>query len=931
MPPKKPPAKKPEPQVSKSQALVTTGPKEIVRKIHQSKRDADGHKPTTARALVLRNGKYGAMGTGEMMLVTKMSGREKLELLAEDLVARYTQALAMPFNANNAIKIAEAQYTSCLDEIQNLQDPVLFYHTIKSDAEARKPQLPPATGKKRQQRKDLMTDPSFIASVISSRIHNAYMFASAWRLVGLTLTENVDVERDSQIRDILKKDPKFRAQYLVLYDLITILVNFGQQKFAQLATTAPHWGQYFQVNQDKELDATKPEYIFSWEHLKSVHKSFLDSIVVELCLPDSTYPKQILIHILSEALDETPRDAKRFPQELWDAMGDLASTVQLLEVLETPLLGPEGEAWKKEERQMPEEFEKWVDAQLFSEKASRENANFQNMLVPIDIELKKAHVVETVWKYINLNYLGVSGKTIDALWGLDDVNYRKPSWHARKTQGKSETADGDDYDSDEGTALVPYGSKIKSKPKKPFLIASSGYESNQSMPSLQTISDSSEEPEEVSEDEGSDDGDDSDEESGEEDENYDEDEEDHLREMLREAMDMAAADPDFYNPRREAAYFKEAAEEKRDNSFIKLLGSLRGRMFTANPSLKTSTRGEPRQPYTGPKPSTSAYTPAQPFKPAAKTPSTPQKEWKFAATQPQTKNATVEEVSDEDEPSTTPKKKKKKPKKKKKKASATAEGVTAESNDGGTGPVIEEVSPQPSPAPAPAPAPAAPTSPQQQQKTPVTPKTPTKKAPVLLKGTATVSTLPAHASTASLPIQTEQIAQSARSYLQKEGLAAEKAKTKTRSDQPTMFSIPEKRSIFSRLTGKKDKAKERKQDAAAAEGDKHSFLSRMSKKTKNYMHQLLHSSEDEKQGIAPLKWEHFVKVMREMGFSIDPSTAGSSVRFDPPDPRDPSITFHKPHPDPTLQPFKVREFGRRLTRTYGWSEADFYIRAVKAS
>jgi hypothetical protein len=26
--------------------------------------------------------------------------------------------------------------------------------------------------------------------------------------------------------------------------------------------------------------------------------------------------------------------------------------------------------------------------------------------------------------------------------------------------------------------------------------------------------------------------------------------------------------------------------------------------------------------------------------------------------------------------------------------------------------------------------------------------------------------------------------------------------------------------------------------------------------------------------------------MREMGFEYDPSTAGSSVRFDPPDPRD---------------------------------------------
>lgn len=71
------------------------------------------------------------------------------------------------------------------------------------------------------------------------RIHNTYLFASAWRLVGLTLTENVERAEDTvQIRDRLKAEPAFRAQYLVLYDLVNVLVGYGQQKFAQLATTA---------------------------------------------------------------------------------------------------------------------------------------------------------------------------------------------------------------------------------------------------------------------------------------------------------------------------------------------------------------------------------------------------------------------------------------------------------------------------------------------------------------------------------------------------------------------------------------------------------------------------------------------------------------------------------------------------------------------
>lgn len=34
-----------------------------------------------------------------------------------------------------------------------------------------------------------------------------------------------------------------------------------------------------------------------------------------------------------------------------------------------------------------------------------------------------------------------------------------------------------------------------------------------------------------------------------------------------------------------------------------------------------------------------------------------------------------------------------------------------------------------------------------------------------------------------------------------------------------------------------------------------------------------------------------VQIMREMGFSYDPSTAGSSVRFDPPDKND-KVSVH---------------------------------------
>ncbi|RXW20718.1 hypothetical protein EST38_g5132 [Candolleomyces aberdarensis] len=77
---------------------------------------------------------------------------------------------------------------------------------------------------------------------------------------------------------------------------------------------------------------------------------------------------------------------------------------------------------------------------------------------------------------------------------------------------------------------------------------------------------------------------------------------------------------------------------------------------------------------------------------------------------------------------------------------------------------------------------------------------------------------------------------------------------------------------------------------------------------------------------APMKWDTFVKFMREKGFQYDPSTAGSSVRFNPPDPCDSPITIHKPHPDPTLGPIKLVQIEKRLKRYYGWWNEEDLIR-----
>jgi hypothetical protein len=94
MPSTSPSSRKPA-SAPKSKDLVPIGPREVIAsKKHtwSSKRDEYGNKPTTLRALVLRNGKHGAMGTGEVaMSRIRMSGREKLDLLAGLFLMSYVR------------------------------------------------------------------------------------------------------------------------------------------------------------------------------------------------------------------------------------------------------------------------------------------------------------------------------------------------------------------------------------------------------------------------------------------------------------------------------------------------------------------------------------------------------------------------------------------------------------------------------------------------------------------------------------------------------------------------------------------------------------------------------------------------------------------------------------------------------------------------
>ncbi|TFK23947.1 hypothetical protein FA15DRAFT_620109 [Coprinopsis marcescibilis] len=860
-----PPKAKPSAARAASSALIKTGPKEVqVHASRHGKRGERGEKPTTTRALVLRNGKQGAMGTGEIISTTKMTGREKLDLLAEDLTKKMQQAVLTPFRLDKLLSIAESQFGLYRDDIVNLKDPELFRDLIDSDLVAR---TRPGTEPRR--------NATNLAKIIGTRVHNSYMLTSAWKLVRDALTGlQRDGLSDKNVKTKLKADEGIRTRYLVLFDMVNNLVDMSHHKLSVLATTAPHYAPFFKPKPAEFSAPGETEMVFEWgnKNLRSVTESFLDSIVIELCFPQAPFPRSVLYILLRDCVDESPHEAKRFSQSMWNAMGDLSVCVELQTILEGPLLGPEGEAWRKEPRAMPEEFEKWVDAQFFSQKASNEVTNWKDFCFPL-VATRKKDVMNNIWKTMNANYQAISGCDIDTLWQLNGALEITPQWSAYYVQKLPELSDEEDEDG------LPALKPVKKKKKPLAIMGADGNDSTTSMPDLQSVSNSSDD-QDYSE-ESSDDEDDSEYESDES--GYNTEEEDEIRDLLREAMD-AGHEVDWFDSNAPTpAIDPLRSDERKGNPFLQVLGSLRGRLFNSNPKIKVPTaRTEPRPGARNAFRFTSSGAPKAVPKtaPPKPTPASAQ-----TATQPEgPKKTTMEEVEDEDA-APQPGKKKKKKKPKKKKPAGSADGQDLEVPDSPT---------------ASARVPRSPTSP-------------------------TSAAFGPSASTLNIPIETTQ-AQSIHSYLKQQDIDGQKAKVKSRPDHASIFSQDSKKSsgagLFSKLTKpfKKDEGK----------NPKYTWFSRLSKKTTETMHTILRTSEDADKQTAPMKWETFLKLMREMGFEYDPGTAGSSVRFTPPDSRDKPISIHKPHPDKHITPINLRRIGKRLKRYYGWNEEDFMTAAAAA-
>lgn len=73
-------------------------------------------------------------------------------------------------------------------------------------------------------------------------IHNTYMFASGWRLVGDIIRDLIDEGLDdTMVKAQLKSSPALRTRFLVLYDTVNVLVQAGQANFAILASASSEY------------------------------------------------------------------------------------------------------------------------------------------------------------------------------------------------------------------------------------------------------------------------------------------------------------------------------------------------------------------------------------------------------------------------------------------------------------------------------------------------------------------------------------------------------------------------------------------------------------------------------------------------------------------------------------------------------------------
>ncbi|KAG8732008.1 hypothetical protein FRC11_001107 [Ceratobasidium sp. 423] len=887
------------PTVVSSRALVPIG-----RRIRNAPEDSDASKAIVLRrkqqgetedlskALIIRPADDGKDDRQALVLYRNKGAQEMLR----SLVAWHkSSALLPPFRLDELIKIADSQFMACLRDLQNLQDPLYFFDEITETIEhTREYVLFQKLGGN-----DPRQNAQFVTSTIAVRIHNAYFRTAAWKYV----RDHGKLLKDLELNDLnvfaqLKANPALSTAYLELHGMLKLLEASGQHELGLLASASEHY--------IKHVKDGPQGLVWDPELGMKLNKSLLDMIIIEMVLPRARYELSILMLCLRDAiaLGDRPK-ADRFDQAVFDVIGDLSVTLQLLDMLESPVSSPEAKTWRTS--QSANITDAFAGTKKASANAAKHVAGIGNLVVPLT-KTKTPATLEKVWESINQTYVARAGMDIDILWGLEDSMNPEPQWSA---WALTPTRTGDEEADKNRRALVR-----KNRPREDLVperkkrLAIANEPAGDDEPPL-LISDSEEE---YTDDEYETDDDDWSEGSdvGEEEQNY-------WDTLLRNYEEQ------------ERAVVKEKEREKspeaKGNPFKTLFRSLKGRFLTKDPVLSVDPQPiqpdfesdeEPDGEHPGkkkkkkkPKKKAAAggdddmpgLLPAYPYKNAppdlpALIPLSVANERLKAKQGPaapaskvevQKPNVMLEELVDEE--AHKPEGSGKKKKKKKKKTKKAGEPEQAD----------EEEDEEPRPATPPPAAPAAATSPSSAKsakgKTPKSPKS---------GGAA--------ASMSSLYTPQPETAQSAQSYIKSEGIAP-KSKTKSRPlEQLGTFMSR----TFGRRREEEEEAEKVKETRSGVAERLVSYMKGVKSRALPVWGKIL--NVDGSKGQGGLAWMDFVKAMIDLGFEYDESSAGSRVRFDPPDKKDKSYTVHKPHPDPWLDPKRVKAIARDLKKMYGFDE-----------
>ncbi|CAE6418073.1 unnamed protein product, partial [Rhizoctonia solani] len=410
------------PTVVSSRALVPIG-----RRIRNAPEDSDASKAIVLRrkqqgetedlskALILRAPDDGRDDRQALVLYRRRGAQEMLR----QLVAWHkSSALLPPFRMDELIRIADSQFMASLRDLQNLQDPLYFFDDIMETIEhTREYVLFQEHGGN-----DPLQNPQFVTSTIAIRIHNAYFRTAAWKYVrdhAKLLKDDLGLD-DTNVFAQLKSNGAMSAAYLAIYEMLKHLEASSQKELGLLAASTKHYMQHIKDGPNGLV----------WDPAGGLklHKSLVDTIIMEIIFPQARYELSILMLCLRDAIAlGSDKKTDRFDQQVFDAIGDLSVALQLIDMMETPISGTEAKAWRAE--QTSNITDAFTGVWKSSASAASHVAGIAQYVIPLT-KTKTPATLEKMWDTINQTYVARAGMDIDILWGLEDSMNPEPQWSA---------------------------------------------------------------------------------------------------------------------------------------------------------------------------------------------------------------------------------------------------------------------------------------------------------------------------------------------------------------------------------------------------------------------------------------------------------------------------------------------------------------------